>query len=62
MKQLPCIKQYVLGQRLKTIIIMTNNLTDTIFNNDFDFKQMQFRVSKLEYVVRTHSFDVNTLL
>jgi len=47
---------------LKTIITMTNNLTDTIFNNDFDFKQMQFRVSKLEYVVRTLSFDVNTLL
>jgi len=30
MKQLPCIKQYVLGERLKTIITMTNDLTDTI--------------------------------
>jgi len=28
-KQLPCIKQYVLGN-LKTLITMTNNLTDTI--------------------------------
>jgi len=29
MAQLPCIKQYVdlLGQRLKSIITMTNNLT-----------------------------------
>jgi len=35
MKQLPCIKQYVLGQRLKTILTMTNNLTDTIFDDSF---------------------------
>jgi len=26
MKQLPCIKQYVLGRRLKSIITITNNL------------------------------------
>jgi len=32
MKQLPCIKQYVLGKHLKTIITMTNYLTDTIFS------------------------------
>ena len=35
MKHLFCIKQYmyipVLGQRLKTIITLTNNLTHTIF-------------------------------
>ena len=29
MKQLPCIKHYVLGQRLKTKVTMANNLTDT---------------------------------
>jgi len=32
MKQLPCIKQYVLGKPLKAIITTTNNLTDTIFS------------------------------
>jgi len=31
MAQLCYINQYVLGQRLKTIITTTNNLTDTIF-------------------------------
>ena len=30
MKQLPCNKQYVLGQRLKTIITKTSNLTDPL--------------------------------
>jgi len=30
MAQLPCIKQYVLGKRLKTTIIMTYNLPDTL--------------------------------
>ena len=36
MKQLPCIKQYVLAyKRLKTIIPMTNNLTDMIFDDNF---------------------------
>ena len=34
MKQLPCIGQYVLGQRLKTIITMTNNLTDMSFDDN----------------------------
>ena len=32
MKQLPCMKQYVLGQHLKAIITMTNKLTDMIFS------------------------------
>jgi len=32
MKQLPCIKQYVLDKHLKTIKTRTNNLTDTIFS------------------------------
>jgi len=35
MKQLPCTKQYVLGYGLKTIITMTNNLTDMIFDDNF---------------------------
>jgi len=35
MKQRPYIKQYVLGQCLKTIITTTNNLTDTIFDDIF---------------------------
>jgi len=30
MKQLPCIKQYVLGYHLKTVTTMTNNLTDML--------------------------------
>jgi len=30
MKQLPCIKQYVLGYRLNIITKMTNTLTDMI--------------------------------
>ena len=33
MKQLPCIKQYVLGQGLKTITTMTNNTTYMSFND-----------------------------
>ena len=33
MKHLPCVKQYVLGQPLKAIITMTNNLTETIVSN-----------------------------
>ena len=32
MKQLPCIEQYVLGKSLKSIITMTNSLTDMIFD------------------------------
>ena len=39
MKELPCIKQFVLGQRLKTIITMTNNLT---------FLKIEHFTSKLE--------------
>jgi len=35
MKQLPCITQYVLGQRLETIITMTNNLADMVFDDNF---------------------------
>ena len=35
MKQLPCIKQYVIGQRLKTTITMTNNLTDMLSDDSF---------------------------
>ena len=35
MKQIPCIKQYVLGQCLKTIITITNNITDMIFDDSF---------------------------
>jgi len=35
MKQLPCINQYVLGYRLKTIITMTNTLTDMIIDDNF---------------------------
>ena len=35
MKELPCIKQYVLKKRLETIITMTNNLTDMIFDDKF---------------------------
>jgi len=34
MKQLPCIKQYVLGYCLKTIITMNNSLTDMIFDDN----------------------------
>ena len=37
MTQLPFIKQYVLGNRLKTIITMTNNLTDMKFEDEFLF-------------------------
>ena len=62
MKQLPCIKKFVLGQCLKTIISMTNNLTDMIFDRLIEMQYMQFCVSKIEYVVRTHRYDVNTLL
>ena len=32
MKQLFCIKQYVLGYRLKTILTMNYNLIDTTFS------------------------------
>ena len=35
MKHLPCIKQYVLGKRLKTILTITNSLTDMIFDANF---------------------------
>jgi len=35
MKHLPCIQQYVLGYRLKTIITKTNNLTDMIYDCNF---------------------------
>ena len=37
MKQLPCIKHYVLRQYFKTIKTMTNNLTDMIFDDNFYF-------------------------
>ena len=36
-EKIPCIKQYVLGQLLKTIITMTNNLTYTILDDNFYF-------------------------
>jgi len=29
------MNEYVLGQRLKTIITITNNLTDMIFDDNF---------------------------
>ena len=32
MKDLPCINQYVLGQRLEALITITNNSTDMIFD------------------------------
>jgi len=35
MKELPCIKQYVLEKRLKTIITMANNLAGMIFADNF---------------------------
>jgi len=35
MKQLACLKQYVLGRRLNTVITMTNNLTDMTYNDNF---------------------------
>jgi len=41
---------------------MTNNLTDMIFDRLIEMQYMQFCVSKIEYVVRTHRYDVNTLL
>ena len=37
MNQLPCIKQYVPGYRLRTMIAMNNNLTDMIFNDHLYF-------------------------
>jgi len=36
MKQIPCNKQYVLEKRSKTIITMTNNLTDNLTDVIFD--------------------------
>ena len=45
---------------MKTIITLTNNLTDKIFNDSFYLNAI--RVSKFEYVVRTIRFDVYTLL
>jgi len=44
---------------LKSIITMTNNLTDIIFDR---LAINAFPVFKFKYVVRTHCFDVNTLL
>ena len=35
MKHLPCIKLIVLGYRLKYIMKLTKNLTDTIFDDNF---------------------------
>jgi len=48
MKQLPCIHQYVLGKRLKTIITMTNNLTDMISDDNFYLDQHDLDTLKLE--------------
>ena len=67
MKQLHCIKQYILGQRLKTIITMTNNLTHMLFDDSFFLDpiaqiDLQVRVSKFEYVAGSSRFDDNTLL
>jgi len=55
---------------LETIITMVNTLIDMIFDDNFylgprayiDLQYMLFRVSKFEYVVRTHCVDGNTLL
>jgi len=51
---------------------MTHNLTDLIFHFDktvylglrayIDVQSMRFRVSKIDYFVRTHHFEVDTLL
>ena len=35
MAHLHCIKQYVLGKRLNTIIAISNNLPDMNFNDNF---------------------------
>jgi len=35
MKQLHCIKQYVLGEHLTTIITMNNYFADMIFDDKF---------------------------
>ena len=35
MRQLPCIKQYVQGKRLKSIESMTNNLTNIVLYDNF---------------------------
>ena len=69
MKQLPCMKQNVLEQRLKTIITMTINVTNMFFNANFypdphaqiDLQNMRVRVFKFEYIVRTNLVDVNTM-
>ena len=50
MKQIPCNKQYVLEKRLKTIITMTNNLTDVIFDDNFYFDPRTLdRLAKLKH-------------
>ena len=49
---------------------MTSNVTDMIFDDSFyfdpramvDLQYMRLRVSNFECVVRTHCFDINTLL
>ena len=45
MQQLPCLKQYVLGVRLKTIITLTNNLTDMIFDDNLSWPTCQDRLT-----------------
>ena len=45
MQQLPCLKQYVLGVCLKTIITLTNNLTDMIFDDNLSWPTCQDRLT-----------------
>ena len=62
MKQIPCIKQYwyVLGQRLKTILSMTNNLTNMIFNDSSYFGRSDQAFNKCDFerhvVVKKNTF------
>ena len=57
-QQQPCNKQHELGQGSKTIITMTNTLTDMSIDDIFylgpraqiDLQYMRVRVSKFEYV------------
>jgi len=37
MARLPCIRLHMLGQPLKTIITLTNNLTDFMFDESLYF-------------------------
>ena len=52
MKQFPCIKQHVLGKRLKTIITMTNKLN----KHDFLIK-FSFIIRCINFVMTTYILD-----